>query len=288
MAARPVWKGQLRLSLVAIPVEMYSAVQSGARISFRQIHENSGKPIRYQKVVPGVGPVDSDEIIKGYEVDKDSYVLLSDEEIEDVRLETKKTFELMQFVGACDIDPIYFSKPYFLVPQDELAEDAFRVVRDALRATQKVGLGQLALRGREYLAALKPCGSGLLLETLRYEDEIRKTDPLFGSISDEAADHELLDVATKLIESKTAPFDAGAFKDHYTEALKALIERKTKGRKKRTVEIEEGGDSGDNVVDLMAALKNSLEKAEKPPAKSRSRSGKKPAAKSRSRAKKSA
>ena len=284
MAARPVWKGQLRLSLVAIPVEMYSAVHSGARISFRQIHKKSGKPIRYQKVVPGVGPVDKDEILKGYEIDNDSYVLLSDEEIEDVRLETKKTFELVQFVGACEIDPLYFNKPYFLVPADELAEDAFRVVRDALRATEKIGLGQLALRGREYLAALKPCGTGLLLETLYYEDEIRKTDPFFASISDEASDGDLLAVAKQLIESKTVPFDAAVFKDHYTEALKALIERKARGRKQRTVEVDDSKNGGNgNVVDLMAALKESLEEAEKPSAKGRKRSAKKPAASSRSR-----
>jgi DNA end-binding protein Ku len=286
MAARPVWKGQLRLSLVAIPVEMYSAVQSGARISFRQIHEKSGKPVRYQKVVPGIGPVDKDAILKGYEIEEDRYVLLSDEEIEDVRLETKKTFELTQFVGACEIDPLYFNKPYFLVPQDDLAEDAFRVVRDALRATEKIGLGQLALRGREYLAALKPCGTGLLLETLYYEDEIRQTDPVFASISGEAADDELLDVAKRLIESKTAPFDAEIFKDHYTEALKALIERKTKGRRKKTVDVEDDGKpaGNGNVVDLMAALKQSLEKSEKPPARSRKRaSQKKSAAPSRKR-----
>jgi DNA end-binding protein Ku len=271
--------------LVAIPVEMYSAVQSGARISFRQIHEKSGKPIRYQKVVPGMGPVDKDEILKGYEIEADQYVLLSDEEIEDVRLETKKTFELTQFVGACEIDPLYFNKPYFLVPQDDLAEDAFRVVRDALRATEKIGLGQIALRGREYLAALKPCGTGLLLETLYYEDEIRRTDPFFAGISDEAADDELLDVAKRLIESKTAAFDAEIFKDHYTEALRALIERKTKGRKGKTVEVDssEKSTGSGNVVDLMAALKQSLETSEKPPAKSRKRTSKKPPAKSRPR-----
>jgi DNA end-binding protein Ku len=260
-------------------------VQSGRRISFRQIHEKSGKPIRYQKVVPGIGPVDKDEILKGYEIEEDQYVLLSDEEIEDVRLETRKTFELTQFVGACEIDPLYFNKPYFLVPQDDLAEDAFRVVRDALRATEKIGLGQLALRGREYLAALKPCGTGLLLETLYYEDEIRRTDPFFAGISDEAADDELLDVAKRLIESKTAAFDAEIFKDHYTEALRALIERKTKGRKSKTVEVDndEKSTGNGNVVDLMAALKQSLEKSEKPPAKSRKRSSKKPPAKSRAR-----
>jgi DNA end-binding protein Ku len=208
MAARPIWKGQLRLSLVAIPVELYSATKTDAKVSFRQIHEPSGKPVRYQKVVPGVGPVESEDILKGFEYEKGQYVLLTDEEIEDVRLETKKTLELTQFVGACDIDPLYFDKPYFLAPADELAEDAFRVVRDALKETEKVGLGQLALRGKEYLVAVKPCGTGLLLETLHYEDEIRKTDAFFASISGEPADPDLVAVAKELIERKAAPFDA--------------------------------------------------------------------------------
>ena len=132
------------------------------------------KPVKYEKVVPGVGPVDQDEILKGFEYEKGNFVLLDEEEIDAVKLETRKTLELVQFVGACEIDPIYFDKSYYVVPQDELSEDAFRVVRDALRASEKVGLGQMAMRGREYLVALKPCGTGLMLETLHYEDEIRK------------------------------------------------------------------------------------------------------------------
>jgi hypothetical protein len=162
MAVRPVWKGQLRLSLVSIPVEMYSATNSSSTISFRQIHKPSGKPVRYEKVVPGIGPVDADDIWKGYEVESDEYVLIEPDEIDRIKLETKKTLELIQFVDITDIPPIYFDKPYFLAPTDELAEDAFRVVRDALAQSRKAGLGQLAMRGREYLVAVRPCGSGLL------------------------------------------------------------------------------------------------------------------------------
>ncbi|MBZ8132946.1 Ku protein [Afifella sp. IM 167] len=262
--ARPVWKGQLRLSLVSIPVELYSATKTSSKISFRQIHEPSGKPVSYQKVVAGIGPVDKDEILKGFEYEKGNYVLLSEEEVEEVKLETKKTLELTQFVGACEIDPIYFDKPYFLTPQDDLAEDAFRVVRDALRKSEKVGIGQLALRGKEYLVAIKPCGTGLLLETLHYEDEIRKSDPFFSSIGNEKADEDLLGVATELIERKTAPFDAGAFKDHYVKALREVIDAKLKKKKPKTVEADEApsGRGGDNVIDLMAALKESLEKSD--------------------------
>lgn len=262
-ASRPIWKGQLRLSLVSIPVELFSAARSSARPSFRQIHEPTGKPIHYEKVVAGVGPVDKDEIIKGFEYEKGDYVLLTDEEIDAVKLETRNTLELTQFVGACEIDPIFYDKSYFIVPSDELAEDAFRVVRDALRKTEKVGLGQLALRGKEYLAAIKPSGTGLMLETLHYENEIRKADPFFSQISSKTADDELLEVATALIEKKTAPFDAGAFKDHYQAALHDLIKRKMKSKgRKISADDEDAPDerpSGANVVDLMSALKQSLE-----------------------------
>ena len=136
-AARPIWKGQIRLSLVSIPVELFSATKTTEKIAFRQIHEPSGKPIHYQKVVAGIGPVDVDEIVKGFEYSKGHYVLLTDEDIEAVKIETRKTFDLVQFVGACEIEPIYFDKPYLVVPTDDLAEDAYRVVRDALKKTQK-------------------------------------------------------------------------------------------------------------------------------------------------------
>lgn len=261
MASRALWKGQLRLSLVSIPVEVFSATKSGARFSFRQIHEPSGKPVHYDKVVEGAGPVDMDEIVKGYEYESGKYVLLEPEEIDAVKLETKKTLELVQFVDACEISPIYYDKPYYLVPADDLAEDAYRVVRDALRSAGKVGLGQLTLRGREYIAAIKPCGDGLLLETLHYADELRKADPMFSGLSGKKADKELLEVATALIDRKTAPFDATTFKDNYSTALKELVQRKLKGKKTK-IEVDEEEDKGrrgDNVVDLMSALKKSLE-----------------------------
>ncbi|WP_018235529.1 Ku protein [Ensifer sp. BR816] len=261
MAARALWKGQLRLSLVSIGVELFSATRSGSSISFRQIHEPSGKPVHYEKVVEGVGPVDVDDIVKGFEYEDDRYVLLDPEEIDAIKLETKKTLELVQFVDVGEIPPLYFDKPYYLVPADDLAEDAYRVVRDALKSANKIGLGQLTLRGREYLVAVKPCGDGLLLETLRYADELRKADPMFSEISGRKADKELLEVAAALIEKKTAPFDADAFKDNYAAALRDLVKRKMKGKTAR-VEVEEGDRPprrSDNVVDLMAALKKSLE-----------------------------
>jgi DNA end-binding protein Ku len=194
MAARPMWRGQIRLALVSIPVELYPATRSGAAIAFHQVHEPTGKRIKYEKVVPGVGPVDRDEIVKGFEVSKGHYVLLDPEEIESVKLESRKTLDLVQFVDEDEIDPTFFDKPYYLVPADDLAEEAYVVLRDALKAAKKVGVGQLAMRGQEYVVALKPCGRGMLLETLRYADEVNKAASFFREIGDAKPDPDLLDL----------------------------------------------------------------------------------------------
>ncbi len=261
MAARAYWQGQIRLALVSIPVELYSATKSGAKIRFNQIHEPSGKRISYEKVVSGIGPVDRDEIIKGYEISKGNYVLLDDEEIEGVKLESKRTLELVQFVDVCEIDPLYFEKPYYVAPKDELAEEAFVVLREALRKSKKVALGQLAIRGTEKLVAIKPCGKGLLLETLRYADEVRQGQAFFENIDDAKPKKELLELASTLIEQKSAPFDASEFEDRYSDALRKLIDKKAKSKSgKRVIEDVDEPDtaSGSNVIDLMAALKKSV------------------------------
>ena len=261
MAARAYWQGQIRLALVSIPVEIYSATRSGATVAFNQIHEPSGKRIKYEKVAPGIGPVDPEEIVKGYEYEKGKYVLVSDEEIEHVKLESKKTLELTQFVDAHEIDAIYYDKPYYVVPADDLAEEAFIVLREALRRAKKIGLGQLALRGREYVVSLKPCGRGMVLETLRYSDEVNKASAFFRDIPDQKPEPDLLDLATTLIDKKSTAFDASDYHDRYVDALKELIEQKRKGNTIETDEEEADPKSrGSNVVDLMAALKRSLEK----------------------------
>jgi len=256
---------------VAVPVKLYSATRSSAKLSFHQIHEPSGKRIRYEKVVPGIGPVERDDIVKGFEIEKGKYVLITEDDIDDIKIDAKKTLELVQFVDACEIDPIYFDRPYYVVPDDELAEDAFRVLRDALKHTSKIGLGQFVMRGREYVGALKPCGSGMVIETLRFSDELHRASPYFSDLSDEKSDEELVSIAEQLIERKAAPFKASAFKDRYNDALRELIERKAKGRKTEVAVDEDTADSG-KVVDLMAALKKSL--GEKPDAKSRSSAAK--------------
>jgi DNA end-binding protein Ku len=232
--------------------------------------------------VPGIGPVDPEDIVKGYQIEKGNYVLLDDEELEAVKLESKKTLELTQFVDYDEIDVLYYEKPYYVVPADDLAEEAFIVLREALRRTRKVGVGQLALRGREYLVSVKPCGNGLILETLRYADEVNKARDYFREISDAKPDEELLDLAEALIDRKTAEFDASKYHDRYIEALQALIEEKRKG-KTITTDDDAAPAKGTNVIDLMAALKRSIgsggDDAEKAPAKKAPAKAKAPAAK---------
>src|SRR5438477_10776372 len=259
MAARPIWRGQIRLALVSIPVELYPATKNGAQIQFHQVHEPTGKRIKYEKVVPGVGPVDRDEIVKGYEVSKGHYVLLDPEEIESVKLESRKTLDLVEFVDTTDIDAMYYDKPYFVVPADDLAEEAYVVIRDALKAAKKFGVGQLAMRGQEYVVALKPCGRGLLLETLRYADEVNKAQSYFREIGDHEPDADLLDMAAMLIERKAGKFDPSEFHNRYVDALHKLIEEKQRRKGEKIIQEPEGPPpKGSNVVDLMAALKRSL------------------------------
>jgi DNA end-binding protein Ku len=265
MAARPMWRGQIRLALVSIPVEIYSATKSGASIQFHQVHEPSGKRIKYEKVVPGIGPVDRDEIVKGYEVSKGHYVLLDPEEIESVKLESRKTLDLVHFVDVNDIDAMYYEKPYYVVPADDLAEEAFVVLRDALRASKKIGVGQLAMRGQEYVVALKPCGRGMLLETLRYADEVNKAQSYFREIEEREPDADLLDMASMLIERKTGKFDPGEFHNRYVDALRELIEEKQRAKGEKIIQDPDADappPKGSNVVDLMAALKRSLGNAD--------------------------
>lgn len=272
MPARAYWKGYLRLSLVSIGIELYSAVASAAKLSFHQIDRKSGKRIRYQKVAPGVGPVETDDIVKGFEIGKDEYVVLEPEELDAIKLETKNSIDLVQFVDHCEIDPRYFERPFYVVPDDDsVAAEGFAVIRDALRKSQKVGLGQMASRGRDYIVAVKSCGEGLLLETLRYADEIRDSDKIFDDIPEIKVDKEMLSLAEELIERKSKPFNAENFHSQYEAALKDLIEEKRKKGRVATASDEDLPERGGNVIDLMAALKKSVGADKKAPAKKTAR-----------------
>ena len=256
MAARAYWQGQIRLALVSIPVQVFSATKSAARVSFNQIHKPTGKRIRYEKVVPGVGAVDPDDIVKGYEVEKGKYVLITDDEINDVKLEAKHTIDLIQFVDDGEIDPMYFERPYFVAPDDdEVAGEAYVVLRDALKVTKKIGLGQLVARGQASVVALKAQGKGLIIETLRYADELQNSEQFFSAVPGAKPEKELLGLATELIERKAKPFEPKVFKNQYDLALRELIDAKMEHRKPH--EIEEP-QLGAKVIDLMEALKRSV------------------------------
>jgi DNA end-binding protein Ku len=274
--ARTYWKGFLRLSLVSIAVEVYNAVESKSEISFRQIHKPSGRRVNYQKVVQGIGEIESSDIVKGYEVEPDTYVTLDPEEIDAVKLESRKTIDLVQFVDAKDIDYRFFERPYFLVPADELAGEGYIVIRDALRKTGKVGLAQVTIAGREWLVAIAPLEDGLVMEMLRYAEELRKIEDFFDEIPSIKPEKEMVDLAVQLIGKKSGPFKPEAFQDHYATALRELVQQKLKGRK-IIAPSEETRPKGSNVVDLMEALRKSVG-GEKPGSKAKATKTKKKSA----------
>jgi DNA end-binding protein Ku len=254
---RAYWKGFLRLSLVSIGVQIYNAVESKSEISFRQIHKPSGRRVNYEKVVQGIGKIENSDIAKGYEVDSDTYVLLEPEEIDAIKLDSKRTIDLVQFVDAKDIDYRYFERPYYVAPADELAAEGYVVIRDALRKSGKVGLAQITIAGREWLVAVASLEDGLVMEMLRYANELRDTADFFGEIPKTKPDKEMIELATQLIEKKSGPFNPERFQDHYATALRELVQEKLKGHK-IIAPHEDARPQGSNVVDLMEALKRSI------------------------------
>jgi DNA end-binding protein Ku len=250
------WKGSLRLSLVTIPVELYSAVETQSEIRFNQIHKPSGKRIKYERTVPGLGRIETADIVKGYEIERDTYVLLEPEELEAVRLESKRTIDLVQFVDASEIDQRYYERPYYLLPADEQASEGYVVIREALRKTGKVAIGQVTMGGREHLVAVAPVENGLVLNLIRYGSELRPAERYFDTIPERKLDRDMLDMALQLVDRKTAPFDAEAFSDSYSTALRELVRAKASGR---TIVAAEAPEPASNVVDLMEALKRSVQ-----------------------------
>jgi DNA end-binding protein Ku len=259
---RTFWKGHLRLALVSIPVRLLTALEREKQINFHQVHRESKQRIRYEKVAPGVGPVEQEDIVHGYEVEPGDYVLLEDEELDNLKLATRHAIELIQFVDACEIDPLYFDRPYFLLPDGEDADEGYRVIRDALREEKKVGIGQLTLRGRENLIALKASGKGMMIETLRYSEEIKNVDKVFDDIGASRLRQDLIHMAKDLIRQRSSPFDPSAYKNHYAEALRELVQSKVKGGKSVAVGEDELEESRGKVIDFTEALKRSVKKAE--------------------------
>lgn len=271
-SARAYWKGFLRLSLVSIAVEIYNAVESKSEISFRQIHKPSGRRVHYEKVVQGIGKIDASDIVKGYEVDKDTYIVLDPEDIDALKLDSKKTIDLVQFVEAKEIDFRYFERPYFIVPADDMAAEGYIVIREALRTTGKVGLAQVVIAGREWLVAIAPLQDGIAMEMLRYADELRNPKDFFDEVPSVKPDKEMVGLAVELMKKKSAPFQPDKFQDHYATELKRLLQDKLKGRK-IVAPHEEARPTGTNVVDLMEALRRSVGTGGTPPTRSKPRAG---------------
>jgi DNA end-binding protein Ku len=251
-------------------------------VHFNLINPKTNNRIKMITTDPETGPVERSSLVKGYEVEKGKYVLLTDDEIADVKLEAKKTVDLVQFVDADAIDPIYFERPYYVLPQDEDEDgvEAYAVLRDALKETKKIGLGQIVVRGQGSIVAIKPCGKGLVMETLRFADEVKKANSTFEGIPGKKPEKDLIELAEELIEKKAGEFHPEQFKDKYTVALRELIEAKQEHRKPR--EIEET-PAASNVINLMDALKRSVKggaAAKSKPATKRSapRKAKKPRA----------
>jgi DNA end-binding protein Ku len=263
MAYRPSWQGHLKLSLVTCPVALYTATNSGGDVHFNLINPKTNNRIKMITTDPDTGPIERSELVKGYEVAKGEYILLTDEEIRSVKLESTKTITIERFVPSGEIDRIYWDNPYYLAPDGKLAQEAFGVIRTALETSGQIALGRIVMATRERILALEPRGKGILAYTIRSDAEVRQPDEIFAGISDAKPDAAMISIAQKIIEQQEGPFDPSQFVDRYEEALKALIEDKKKGHK--PAKVAEPEDT--NVVDLMAALRASLNAKAKSDAK---------------------
>jgi DNA end-binding protein Ku len=274
MASRPTWQGHLRLSLVTCPVALYTATARGGEVHFNMLHKTTHNRIRMIPTDPETGPVDRDDIVKGYEIEKDHYVVVTDEEIEDVRLESTRTIDIDRFVDEKAIDRLYWNDPYFLVPDGKMAVEAYTVIREAMRKAGRIALGRVVMHTRERLLAIEPRDNGMLAYSLRTHDEVRDPKEAFEDIPSAKADPKMVEIAAKIIDQQEGPFEPEEFNDRYEDALRALIKQKEKGAgRKVTVEEPQGGE----VIDLMEALRKSLG------SKGKTAPAKKPAAKAHPR-----
>lgn len=255
MAARPTWQGHLKLSLVTCPVALYTATTSTNDVRFHLINPETNNRIRMVPTDPDTGPVERSDLVRGYEVTKDEYVLFDEADFDKVRLESTKTISIDKFVDESEIDRLYWADPFFVVPEKGAGLEAFAVIRDAMKKQGKVALGCLVLHGKERQLALEVRGKGLVAYTLRAQDEVRDAGDYFDDIKAVKADADMVEIAARIIGQKEADFDPADFKDRYDDALREMIKAKAKGGK-GTVDVAEPDDT--NVIDLMAALRSSL------------------------------
>jgi DNA end-binding protein Ku len=256
VAPRAYWKGYLKLSLVSCPVALFPASSEREKISFHQINKKTGHRIKYRKVDAETGDeVESADIIKGYEVGKGEYLELQPEELEAIAIESKRTIEIDEFVPKKEIDELYLNNPYYIVPDGEVGQQAFAVIREAIHQEGMVAIGKVVFTSREHIIALEARGKGMMGVTLRYPYEVRKEDEYFDDISDEKVTKDMLDLAKHIVDTKKAHFEPERFEDQYEEALKDLLKKKQSGQK-----IEAPRERApSNVVNLMDALRRSVE-----------------------------
>ena len=256
MAPRANWKGFLRLSLVTCPVALYPATSDTEKVSFNQINRKTGHRIKYAKVDADTGEeVASEDIVKGYKVDTDTYIEMTKDELDDIALESTHTIEIDEFVPKADIDSRYLIRPYYLVPDGKVGHDAFAVIRETARSMNKVAIGRVVLTNREHIIALEPLGKGLMGTLLRYPYEVRSEKDYFEDIQDVKVTKDMLDLAKHIVDQKSAPFEPENFEDHYEAALIDLIDKKRAGVR---VAAKAAPKTGGNVINLMDALKRSL------------------------------
>ncbi|GGI22026.1 non-homologous end joining protein Ku [Bradyrhizobium guangdongense] len=256
MAPRANWKGFLRLSLVTCPVALYPATSDTEKVSFNQINRKTGHRIKYLKVDAETGDeVTSEDIVKGYKVDTDTYIEVTKDELDDIALDSTHTIEIDEFVPKADIDNRYLIRPYYLVPDGKVGHDAYAVIRETIRSMDKVAIGRVVLTNREHIIALEPLESGLMGTLLRYPYEVRSEKEYFDDIQDVKLTKDMLDLAKHIVEKKSGAFEPELFEDHYETALIDLINKKRAGT---PIAAKSTPKTGGNVINLMDALKKSL------------------------------
>ncbi|MCK1419431.1 Ku protein [Bradyrhizobium sp. 180] len=256
MAPRANWKGFLRLSLVTCPVALYPATSDTEKVSFNQINRKTGHRIKYLKVDAETGDeVTSEDIVKGYKVDTDTYIEVTKDELDEIALDSTHTIEIDEFVPKADIDNRYLIRPYYLVPDGKVGHDAYAVIRETIRSMDKVAIGRVVLTNREHIIALEPLDSGLMGTLLRYPYEVRSEKEYFDDIQDVKLTKDMLDLAKHIVEKKSGAFEPELFEDHYETALIDLINKKRSGM---PITAKAAPKTGGNVINLMDALKKSL------------------------------
>src|ERR1043166_9588917 len=270
MAPRSYWKGYLKLSLVSCPIAVNPAASSSERVSFRQINKQTGNRLRQQLVDEVTRePVEAADKGRGYEVDKGVYIPVDDDEVETLQVESKHTIEIDSFVPAAQIDKRFYDSPYYISPNDNVGEEAFAVIREAMRGKGVVALGRIVLNKRERVIALEPFGKGILGTTLRYAYEIRKADEYFDDIKDIKVQGEMLKLAEHILETKKSDFDPAQFEDEYENALVEMLRKKQAGFKPPKGKTQE--PTAPNVINLMDALRKSIAENRKAPTKAKGR-----------------